>query len=99
MFLSEAALPEILERVQVRLDLRGYGLHGDCAQPFLVRPKDYQADPLGWPELWVPPEPQFEASRIEAARCEEDRGQGTPGLSSHPPWALLTTHGKWPLPQ
>lgn len=34
MFLSEAALPEILERVQMCLALRGMDFHGDSTQPF-----------------------------------------------------------------
>lgn len=34
MFLSEAALPEILERVQMCLAFRGMDFHGDSTQPF-----------------------------------------------------------------
>lgn len=43
------------------------------------------------------PQPLLKASRMGATRCKEDRGQGKPGLSFCPPWALLTTHGRWPL--
>lgn len=42
-------------------------------------------------------QPLLKVSRMGATRCEEDRGQRKSGLSFCPPWALLTTHGKWPL--
>lgn len=100
MFLSEAALPEILERVQMCLDLKGYmGLHGETVQPFPCEIRGLSSRPL-WAGLssGCLPTPT-QGLRMGAARCEENRGQGNPDLSSHPPPALLTTHGRWPLPQ
>lgn len=44
-------------------------------------------------------QPLLKASRMGATRCEEDRDQGKSSLSFCPPWALLTTHGRWPLLQ